>query len=603
MHNVLIAAALAIGLLGSVQAQTGPGPVHGLIVQLKPAAQSQREAPQAARERMRSVAGAAGVAMQDERIVGSGHHLLRLPQALSGEALEAAVRRLRLHPDVSAVEPDVRIRRRAVPNDPGIVNQWYLQPPSVFPGAINAPAAWDVTTGRAQRVVAVLDVGTRPSHPELAGKLLPGYDFVSEISFANDGDGRDADASDPGDWVSPAETLTSPFRNCEPENSSWHGTFIAGQIAALTDNAAGIAGIDWQGKVLPVRIAGKCGALLSDLLDGMRWAAGLPVAGVPANPNPARVLNLSFGGAEACTSSYQAVIDEIGAAGALLVVAGGNSASPPGRPADCRGVLAVGAVQEDGRKAAYADLGPAIGITAPGGTATRAIFSIDNSGSTVPGFDTYGLKAGTSFSSPMVAATASLMLAVNPSLTPAQLIERIQSSARPHVVVDGSSACSAANPEVCNCTTATCGAGLLDTAAAVQAANPGAVPVAAIRPVVSPAVGASVVLDGSESIASSGATLVGYAWTQTQGPTVTIVNPTSARASVQLPASAATFAFRLVVTDSAGRTDDAEVGMTSTGGSGGSDDGGGGATGWWWGAALWAVAAIAWLRRRRIQSA
>ena len=598
MYKVLIAAALAAGLFGPAQAQTGPAPVQNLIVRLKPAVQSDREAPQAARERMRSVADAAGVAMQGERIVGSGHHLLRLPEAQTGEALQATMRRLRLHPDVSDVEPDVRIRRLAVPNDPDFQYQWHLQSPSVFTVGTNAPAAWDITTGRAQGVVAVLDVGVRPSHPELAGKLLPGYDFVSDTTFANDGNGRDADPSDPGDWVSTADTLNPAFRSCGTEDSSWHGTFIAGQVAALTNNGVGIAGIDWQGKVLPVRIAGKCGALLSDLLDGIRWAAGLSVAGVPANPTPARVLNLSFGGDAACTSSYQAVIDEIGAVGALLVVAGGNSAGVPARPADCRGVLAVGAVQEDGRKAFYADLGPAIGITAPGGTGNLAIYSLDNSGRTVPGIDTYGLKAGTSFSSPLAAATASLMLAVNPALTPAQLVDAIKASARPHVAVAGSSACSASNPEICNCTTATCGAGLLDTAAAVQAVNPGAVPVAAVRPVVAPAAGASIVLDGSQSIPSNGSTLVGYQWVQTQGPSVPITNATSARASVQLPGDAASFTFRLVVTDSAGRTDDALVSTNSVGNSS-SGGGGGGSMGWLWGVALWAVAGLAWFRRRR----
>lgn len=596
MRNTIVTALLAVGLAAQAQAQQEP--VHNLLVRLQPAAETGREAPQALRERLRSVANAAGVGFADARAVGRHHQLLRLPAAQTGAELDATMRRLRLNPEVADVEPDVRVRRLALPNDPAFATQWHLQAPTQFAAAMNLPAAWDISTGSAQQVVAVLDVGVRLNHPDLAGRLLAGYDFVSELEYANDGDGRDADPSDPGDWVS-AQDLRSPlFATCAIEDSSWHGTFIAGQIAAATNNGLGIAGIDWQAKVLPVRIAGKCGALLSDLLDGIRWAAGLSVAGAPANPTPARILNLSFGGDAACSASYQSVIDEVTEAGALLVVAAGNEAGPLRRPADCNGVLAVGAVQEDGRKAAYSNVGARMGLMAPGGTATRAIYALDNQGRTTPGVDTYGQKIGTSFSSPQAAGVAALMLAVNPALTPAQLVERMQVSARPHVAVGGAPACSAQPAVACNCDTATCGAGLLDAAAAVAAASPALAPTAVVAPVSSAVGGATVLLDGSASLPSTGASLVAWQWTQLSGAGAAIATPGAARTNVTLPAGAGSYVFRLTVTDSAGRRDIVDVAVTATAAGGGnSGGGGGGASGWWWGAGLWLLALAAWRQR------
>ncbi|RCW64415.1 S8 family peptidase [Pseudorhodoferax soli] len=601
MLKIIAAALLAVPLVAAAQ---GPQePVRNLLVRLKPAAESTasaREAPQAARERLRAVAATAGVGFEDERAVGRQHRLLRMPAAQSGAELDATVRRLRLNPDVLDVEPDVRVRRLAVPSDPDYARQWQLQPPTTDAAAMNMPAAWDVTTGSASVVVAVLDVGVRLNHPDLTGRLVAGYDFVSEVEYSNDGNGRDADPSDPGDWVNAADKRSPLFSTCDIEDSSWHGTFIAGQIAAATNNGLGVAGIDWQARVLPVRIAGKCGALLSDLLDGMRWAAGLTVAGAPANATPARILNLSFGGDAACSPSYQDVIDEITEAGALLVVAAGNEAGTVARPADCAGVLAVGAVQEDGRKTAYSNYGAQIGIVAPGGTGTRAIYSLDNQGTTTPGVDTYGLKLGTSFSSPQAAGVAALMLAVNPALTPAQLVVRMQDAARPHVAVAGALRCSTNGTVPCNCDTSTCGAGLLDGARAVLAATSSLVPQAVAAPVATAPAGNAVPLNGNASTASTGAAIVTYRWAQVSGPaTATIANPGSANTSATLPVAGA-YVFSLTVTDNAGRRDVANLAVTastSSSGGGGGGGGGGGASSWWWGAALWALALLAWRRR------
>lgn len=600
----LLVTAMLLATGGAIASQQ---PVPQLLVRLKPVAESGRESPQAARERLQSVARAAGVAMQADRAVGTQHRLLRLPAPQAGAELDDTLRRLRLHPDVLDVEPDVRIQRLAVPNDPGYAQyQWHLQSSADYPAAMNLPAAWDRSTGSAQGVVAVLDVGVRLSHPDLAGRLLPGYDFVSEVEFANDGDGRDANPDDPGDWVSRQDLLdSSVFSGCEIEDSSWHGTFIAGQVGAATNNAAGVAGIDWQGKVLPVRIAGKCGARLSDLLDGMRWAAGLPVDGAPPNPHPARVLNLSFGGDAPCTPSYQQVIDEITAAGALLVVAAGNSATAPARPADCRGVMAVAAVQYDGRKADYSNYGASVALSAPGGSYPLGIYSLDNSGTTVPLADTYGAKAGTSFASPQAAGVAALMLAVNPQLSPAQLIARMQASARPHTLVAGWPSCQT-SAGACNCDTSTCGAGLLDAAAALEQALP-ALPLARILGPVAARAGETLSLDGSASTPGSGASITVWQWRQTGGPAAaSLATPNAPQTTVALPQQPGSYVFELAVSDSAGRVDVDERVVVVSAPSGGAGDGeggdgegggGGGASGWAWGAGLWLLALAAWRRR------
>ncbi len=590
---------------------TGTPEVRQLIVRLKPAPTGTvpRESAQAVRERLAAAAQGANLAAESSRPLGRNHQVLRLRQGLRGDALTQAIAQLQRQADVLSVEPDVRIRRQAVPNDPDFASaQFHLQAPGAgLQGAVNMPAAWDIATG-APVTVAVLDTGVRPNHPELQGRLLPGYDFVAEVDPANDGDGRDADPTDPGDWVTAAEALTPLYQGCLAENSSWHGTFIAGQLAALTNNGVGVAGLNWNGSVLPVRISGKCGAMLSDILDGIRWAAGLPVDGVPNNPHPARLINLSFGGDQPCTASYQDVIDEITAAGALLVVAAGNQSGPALRPADCAGVLAVGAVGAGGSKTSYSNVGPNLGLSAPGGTSTRPLFSLVNDGFTSPTTEGYGERAGTSFSAPLAAGVASLMLSVNPALTPAQLVARLRAGSRPFPVDPQLPNCSALFAGLCNCTTSTCGAGLLDGALALQQALN---PVAAIAPPGGGQPGAQVTLDGRASAAANGQTLVAFTWTQLSGPTAALRNADQAVASATLPAAAGTLVFRLQVSDSTGRSAEQTVVVengsggttppaTDPGvgsGTGGGSGGGGGAWSGAWGVGLWALAlAAAWHR-------
>ena len=564
-----------------------------------------QEAVGQARERSQRVAREAGVNVKGVGEAGSAS-LLRFETPLRGQALANAMRRVRLHPDVAWVQPNVLERRAqavpVLPNDPLFSQQWHLQVPSSgYESGINLPPAWAVTAGAAS-VIAVVDNGVRFDHPDLAGRLLAGYDFVSELSVANDGTGRDADASDPGDWVSLADLNNPLFQACEVANSSWHGTFIAGQLAALTNNNLDVAGVNRHpdARVLPVRVSGKCGALVSDLLDGARWAAGLPVVGVPANANPARVINLSFGGNVSCTPDYQRMVDDVTNAGALLVVAAGNNAGPLTRPADCRGVMPVVAVGPNGAKAWYSSFGPQVALSAPGGTdidgSLGMVLSLDNNGATVPATNTYGRKQGTSFSAPLAAGVATLMLGINPSLTPADLIDRMKRAARPHSAT-ANAVCSVSNPGTCTCTTDTCGAGLLDAAASVQLANG---PAAIVQRIGTVTPGATISLDGRASVAASGQ-IVAYRWTQLSGPTVTILGASQALASVTLPTVEARYEFQLQVTDNTTPTALTGVDTVSvTAAYPAVSGGGGGGIGWAWGAALWCwVLALGWSRRVR----
>lgn len=610
LASCLRAACLLALAAAHVHSQAQVGVARGLIVQLKPLtsaapqAAEPTEKPQAARDRAHAMARGAGVAVREVRTLNATHHVLAFDQPLEGAPLQAALARVRQQADVAWAEPDVRVRRLATPNDPLYSSkQWNLKAPTASQQApINMPAAWDRSTGT-PITVAVLDTGVRPTHPDLAGKLLPGYDMVSEVEFANDGDGRDPDPSDPGDWVSSAEARSGVFSGCVAENSSWHGTFIAGQIAAVTNNAQGVAGVSWGARILPVRVSGKCGALLSDILDGLRWAAGLSVNGAPTNLNPARIINLSFGGDAACTSAYQSVINEVTAAGALVVVAAGNEGGSLRRPADCLGVMAVGGVRADGAKVSYSNFGSNMALMAPSGESSLQLHSLSNSGLSSPAADTYGDLSGTSFAAPQAAGVASLMLSVNPALSPAQLLARMKAGARAHAFNTFLQQCGAGSSSTCNCNTSVCGAGLLDGLGALTQAEKPAVTVATVG---SLQVGTSVTLSGAASQAATGSSLQGFQWSQVGGAAValTTVNATDVRFT--LPTTAGNFVFKLVVTDTAGRSSEDTVQFTSLAGSGGGTSplgGGGGAMGWWGVALLGLFAALeVWRTRRRIQA-
>jgi len=425
---------------------------------------------------------------------------------------EELAARLAQESDIEYAIVDRRVRRHAVPNDPlysagpavktasggPAVGQWYLRAPSGdVQSSINAPGAWDVTRGGTNIVVAVLDTGVRPEHPDLAGRLLPGYDMITDVATANDGDARDADPSDPGDWVTQAENddKSGPFADCGAEDSSWHGTMTASLIGAATNDGTGMAGIAWNIRLLPVRVLGKCGGFASDVAAGIRWASGLPVPGVPTNATPARVINLSLGGDGGCSPTYQDAITAVTTKQNPTVVvasAGNSSGHDVGSPANCPGAIGVAGLRHAGTKVGFSDLGTQIAISAPAGNCVNTadglpclypILAAANTGTTVPVASTYtdsfNISVGTSFSSPLVVGTVALMLSVNPALTPAQVKTALQASARPFptgAAVDGTlPAChipDTTDQLECRCNTTTCGAGMLDATAAVASVAP-----------------------------------------------------------------------------------------------------------------------------------
>lgn len=415
---------------------------------------------------------------------------LQPSQAWSAAERDAAWDALRADPRIEAVVPERREHALAAvtPNDPRFTEQWWLQ--SVGTGNTGVAGfadAWSRRGAGTAGPVAVLDSGIT-YHPDLAARVLPGHDFVSDADYAADGDGRDDDPSDEGDAISDAERQAQPgkFGGCPPQTvSGWHGTIIAGLVGAVTGNANGVAGAGYDASVVPVRVAAKCGAAQGDIVAGMRWAAGLAVDGAPANPNPARVIVVSYGSEAACDAVYTDAIAEVRVAGAIVIAAAGNERKGVFRPASCAGAFAVTALNREGYKATYANYGPQVQIATPGGDdatggscdeqlADGGLVTTGNLGDTVPGLAGYVAASGTSFAAPAVAATAALMLARNPTLGVAQVEQGLRASAAPFVQVPLLGNCAADdNPGRCTCTTSACGAGQLDADQAVAwAADP-----------------------------------------------------------------------------------------------------------------------------------
>jgi serine protease len=340
----------------------------------------------------------------------------------------------------SSVKPEsLPIQIQSSSNDPDFNLQWNMMG---APGGIDAVHAWDITHGSPDTIVAVVDTGVRP-HPEFADRLLPGYDFISDSRYANDGDGRDSDASDPGDWHDANECgdgIQQP--------SSWHGTHVTGIIAASGDDGHGIAGVNWRTRILPVRVLGKCGGTDDDIVAGMMWAAGIHVPGVPDNPNPAQVINLSLGGpGNSCPSQYHQAIQKIVSLGVLVVVAAGNDSIEDfySVPANCFDVFSVVATNPLGELPAYTNkhiFNVSSAISAPGGDMKcikgigcthkeDGIFSTFNLGSKEPQGDDYYWDQGTSMAAPHVSGIASLVLAVNPNLSGIELQPLLRFASRP----------------------------------------------------------------------------------------------------------------------------------------------------------------------------
>jgi serine protease len=437
--------------------QTDEGPPQRVIVKWRDAGLLNARRVNATEALERSSARV-GASMQRVRTTATGAEVVRANRRLSRAELDDLVRTLASDPDVEYAEEDVLQKRYVVPNDARYSEQWHYYETR---GGLNLPSAWDASTG-VDVTVAVLDTGYRP-HADLADNLWPGYDFISDTFIARDGNGRDSDARDPGDW-----TLSADCPPDSPYDSSWHGTHVAGTIAAETNNSQGVAGVAFGARVLPVRVLGRCGALTSDISDAIIWAAGGSVPGVPTNPNPARVINMSLGTPPGgtCSSTQQAAINEARSRGTVVIVAAGNDGVNANRvaPANCSGVVVVAATTRSGGKTWYSNYGTIVDVAAPGGdltgSAANDVWSTLNGGTTVPGSDSYGAYGGTSMATPHVAGVAALMLSQNGTLTPDDVESRLKSSAR---ALPGS--CSGG-----------CGAGIVDALAAVNAAIGGGGP-------------------------------------------------------------------------------------------------------------------------------
>lgn len=367
----------------------------------------------------------AGFELIFSRAMSMDSYVFRFASPLSWGEAQLAIERIKKSSNVEAIDADAQSKHLAIPNDPSFNLQWSLQSPNSYPGSANLVAAWDITKGSSGTVIAVVDTGVRP-HSDFFTRLLPGYTFITDPFSANNAyAGRGPDGLDTGDSV-----LADECGKGQPKkDSSWHGTHVAGIMAASANNAVGVAGINWNTRILPVRVLGKCGGTRSDIIDGMTWAAGLNVPGVPNNPNPAKVINMSLGGPSpsGCTSdsSYQLAINKVKAAGALIVVAAGNEDTEAAFsvPAACEGVMTVAAVGTYGYRASYSNYSSKgkVDISAPGGDFNvpgGEIYSTINSGTLGPANSTYGYKSGTSMAAPHVAGIASLALALDPTMGP-----------------------------------------------------------------------------------------------------------------------------------------------------------------------------------------
>ena len=340
------------------------------------------------------------------------------------------------------------------PNDEFYPRQWHMGDQAY---GVHAARAWQQSTGT-DVTVAVIDTGILPNHPDLDNQLLPGYDFISDQWMAGDGDGRDDDPSDEGDYTETGDCEDG----VEATDSSWHGSHIAGIIAAKTDNSIGVAGVAPDSKVLPVRAMGRCGGRGSDIIDALTWASGGHVNGVPDNPNPADVINLSLGGASQCPRFYQRAIDKAVSRGSIIVVAAGNENQDAAQvaPANCDNVITVGSTGPAGTRAEYSNYGQTVDVSAPGGDvpgrdddveATTILSTVDKS-ATTPREPVYGFAIGTSQAAPHVAGTLALLLALNPDLTTEEAVTILQDSAVP----------------LSSCDRDACSAGIVDAAAAVE---------------------------------------------------------------------------------------------------------------------------------------
>lgn len=581
-----------------------------VIVRLKPDAsvlrssvvQAQSTGTSAQAHVMQRLGQRRGLVVQDGREVGRHVHVA-MAQGMSSEALAAVLAR---DSDVLYAVPD-RLRKlhSVVANDPLFssvsnpnvaVGQWFLRTPDVDAptAAINAQAAWTSATGNGITVAAI-DTGVRTDHPDLVNKLRPGVNMITYASVAGVSGGRSTNPSDMGDWVDQnginaiSAEVGAPV-DCEVQTtSSWHGTKVAGIIGAETGTSVvtgiGGASVAPEARILPVRALGKCGGWDSDIIAGMRWASGEAVGALSAPPVPAKVINMSLGSADSCSQAYKDAIADITARNVVIVASAGNdNGLAPSTPANCPGVIAVAGVRHVGTKVGYSSLGPEVSLSAPagncvndlGGACLYTILTTTNTGAQSPnpsgsGDEFYTNSSdrqanGTSFAAPQVSGAAALLLEARPSLTPAAVSSLLRRHARTFpssgdaLAAGNCVAPSAAEQLVCYCTTQTCGAGMLDVDAAVQAALTDPVAVITVNPSTqaAPQPNQPVFLNAAQSLPSpvGGGSVAGYDWqVLDDGGIVNATGWSSSSVETQLtPTGPGAFKVRLQVQDDAGRS-------------------------------------------------
>jgi len=426
-------------------------PFSGRIIVKYQASFSQQNLSSASDSDIASIASAAaGEKISYVREMAMGAHVMTFTKKMTNTEANDAILKMRQNPNIEYAHEDKMLQIMATPNDPQYSDQWHYFEAS---GGLNLPQAWDTSTGSGA-VVAVIDTGYRP-HTDLVGNILPGYDMISDRNIAADGNGRDSDARDVGDAVVADQ--------CGPgsraSNSSWHGTHVAGTVAAVSNNNVGVAGVAYNAKIVPIRALGKCGGFTSDIADSMIWGAGGSVPGVPNNANPADVLNLSLGGGGSCDATSQAAINQAVSLGATVVVAAGNSSTnaSSATPANCNNVVSVAATGRTGGRASYSNFGNVVDLAAPGGDinsggTTAGVLSTLNTGRDGPAADSYAYYQGTSMATPHVAGAAALLYSIDSSISPANVESILKSTARNF-------------PATCN----GCGTGIVDAKAAVDA--------------------------------------------------------------------------------------------------------------------------------------
>lgn len=455
--------ALAIGILGATTALADNGQltaagfeaennVDSLVIALK---ETQRTSDiVTAGGRAVLLGDLIGVSLRHSHYTAFNRQVLSLPEDMSAAAAERLAQKLVKSGLVEKAWPNYRLQPTAIPNDAMANQQWHYFESTA---GINLSAALDKSSGRGS-VVAVVDSGWI-AHPDRPGSMLAGYDFISSTVTAQDGNGRDSNATDPGDWA-PAGACGS---GSAARDSSWHGTHVMGTIAARTNNGTGVAGVAPDATILPVRVLGRCGGTWSDIADGIVWASGGSIPGVPANSSHAKIINLSLGGTGSCLPDIQAAINTARSNGAVIVVSAGNNSTDTSSqlPANCSGVINVAASDRQGNRASYSNWGTLIDLAAPGGeTATLAngVLSTLHSSTTTTtsGSYNYEFYQGTSMAAPHVSGVAALLISVakmmGHTLTADQIEARLKSTVR----------------SLAGSCMEGCGTGLLDANAAVQ---------------------------------------------------------------------------------------------------------------------------------------